>query len=79
MRGAPAIGVTAAYEVALAALRSAAEDAASLLDELVEANKTLDGGPTAVNLSWATSRLLRAAREVGPVAPVPQIAEASNA
>ena len=76
VRGAPAIGVTAAYAVALAALRSAAEDAASLLDELAEAKKTLDATrPTAINLSWATGRLLRAAREVVPVAAVPEIAE----
>ena len=76
VRGAPATGVTAAYGVALAALRSAAEDAAGLLDELAEAKKTLDAArPTAVNLSWATGRLLRAAREVCPVAPVPEIAE----
>jgi len=48
VRGAPAIGVTAAYGVALAALRSAAEDAAGLLDELAEAKKTLDAArPTA--------------------------------
>ena len=48
VRGAPAIGVTAAYGVALAALRSATEDAAGLLDELAEAKKTLDAArPTA--------------------------------
>jgi len=76
VRGAPAIGVTAAYGVALAALRSAAEDAAGLLDELAKAKKSLDAArPTAVNLSWATSRLLRAARAGGPAAPVPEIAE----
>ena len=42
VRGAPAIGVTAAYGMALAALRSAAEDPSGLLDELVEAKTMLD-------------------------------------
>ena len=51
VRGAPAIGVTAAYGVALAALRSAAEDAAGLLDELAEAKKTLDAARTTAGSS----------------------------
>jgi methylthioribose-1-phosphate isomerase len=52
VRGAPAIGVTAAYGVALvAALRSAAEDGAGLLDELAEAKKTLDAARTTAGSS----------------------------
>jgi methylthioribose-1-phosphate isomerase len=63
VRGAPAIGVTAAYGMALAAHDSGATDAAGLLDELAAAKRTLDAArPTAVNLSWATGRMLEVAR-----------------
>ena len=59
VRGAPAIGVTAAYGMALAALKSTADDAGDLLDELAEAKRKLDAArPTAVNLGWATERML---------------------
>jgi methylthioribose-1-phosphate isomerase len=76
VRGAPAIGVTAAYGMALAARSSAATDRAGLLDELAGAKETLDAArPTAVNLSWATARMLRVAREMGPVARVAEMAE----
>ncbi|HEX2181037.1 MAG TPA: S-methyl-5-thioribose-1-phosphate isomerase [Rubrobacteraceae bacterium] len=76
VRGAPAIGVTAAYGMALAGLSSAATDRAGLLDELASAKETLDAArPTAVNLSWATGRMLRVARETGPGVPVPELAE----
>jgi methylthioribose-1-phosphate isomerase len=63
VRGAPAIGVTAAYGMALAARKTASEDVSSLLEVLSVAKATLDAArPTAVNLSWATSRMLRVAR-----------------
>jgi methylthioribose-1-phosphate isomerase len=76
VRGAPAIGVTAAYGMALAAQKSAATDRTGLIDELDEASKTLDATrPTAVNLSWATGRMLRLARETDPGAPAPENAE----
>ena len=75
VRGAPAIGVTAAYGMVLAALGSAAEDADGLLDELAQAKATLDAArPTAVNLGWATGRMLRVARD-HPDIPVSEIAE----
>jgi methylthioribose-1-phosphate isomerase len=49
VRGAPAIGVAAAYGLALAALRG---------DDLVEAEATLAASrPTAVNLFWALERM----------------------
>ncbi len=63
VRGAPAIGVTAAYGMALAARTSAAPDIASLLDELHRGKAQLDAArPTAVNLQWATERVLSAGR-----------------
>ena len=67
VRGAPAIGVTAAYGMALAARKSAATDRTGLLDELVRAKKILDASrSTAVNLSWATGRMLGVARKTDP-------------
>lgn len=68
VRGAPAIGCTAAYGMALVAQQGAAagtwyRDATNLLDRLAEAKATLDAQrPTAVNLAWATGRVLEAAR-----------------
>jgi methylthioribose-1-phosphate isomerase len=63
VRGAPAIGCTAAYGMALAAEQSAAQGAAALIDELSRAKELLDAQrPTAVNLAWATGRVLAAAR-----------------
>jgi methylthioribose-1-phosphate isomerase len=77
VRGAPAIGVTAAYGMALAALRSTARDRAELLGELAEAKGTLDASrPTAVNLSWATARMLRVAEDSDPEYSMEEIAGA---
>ena len=62
VRGAPAIGVTAAFGVALAARASAARDADGLMAELEEAIKGLGATrPTAVNLFWALERMRRVA------------------
>jgi methylthioribose-1-phosphate isomerase len=59
VRGAPAIGAAAAYGMALAAYRSPATDRDSLLADLRRTKATLDAArPTAVNLAWATNRLL---------------------
>ena len=64
VRGAPAIGATAAYGMALAARISPAADRKSLLNDLRRAKQTLDAArPTAVNLSWATRRLLTVAEQ----------------
>jgi methylthioribose-1-phosphate isomerase len=62
VRGAPAIGCSAAYGMVLAFLRSNATTAAQTLEDLAAAKAQLDSArPTAVNLAWATSRMLRAA------------------
>jgi methylthioribose-1-phosphate isomerase len=59
VRGAPAIGATGAYGMVLAAEQSQATDRHGLLADLAAAKRTLDGArPTAVNLSWATARML---------------------
>ncbi len=58
VRGAPALGVSAAYGLAMVAHHSAAADVASLQDELRAAAKVIGATrPTAVNLFWALQRL----------------------
>jgi len=58
VRGAPAIGVTAAFGVALAARESRATTFEGLLADLETAIKGLaDTRPTAVNLFWALERM----------------------
>jgi methylthioribose-1-phosphate isomerase len=66
VRGAPAIGVSAAMGLALAALQSKAQDKPTLLRDLDSAAKALRASrPTAVNLGWALDRMLRRARQDG--------------
>lgn len=63
VRGAPAIGVAAAYGLALAARESNMPDVAGLLVDIETAAKTLKSTrPTAVNLAWALDRVLKIAR-----------------
>ncbi len=70
VRGAPAIGCTAAYGMALAGLLSAVPDTAGLLADLAAAKDVLDSQrPTAVNLAWATERMLTKARQFGTGTP----------
>lgn len=62
VRGAPAIGATAAFGLALAAQGSTAADPAALRADLKEAAKVLEAArPTAVNLVWGLRRILEAA------------------
>lgn len=62
VRGAPAIGVAAAFGMALAAFNSHANSKAELLRDLEKAGKVLiDARPTAVNLPWAVQRMLSGA------------------
>ena len=62
IRGAPAIGAAGAYGMALAAQQSAAADRDNLLADLETAKQVLDSArPTAVNLTWATRRLIELA------------------
>ncbi len=72
VRGAPAIGATGAYGMVVAAQSSPAADAAALLADLTAAKATLDAArPTAINLSWATARLLGAARSAAASGATP--------
>ena len=58
VRGAPAIGASAAFGMALAAQNSAADTVAALTEGLRLAGDLLKAArPTAVNLAWAVDRL----------------------
>jgi methylthioribose-1-phosphate isomerase len=62
VRGAPAIGVAAAYAVAMAAREIAATDRTMFLARLREAAAAIAAArPTAVNLQWAVRRMLQVA------------------
>ncbi len=64
VRGAPAIGGTGGFGMALAAQNSPARDRDSLLNDLRIAKQILDASrPTAVNLTWATTRMMELAEQ----------------
>jgi len=64
VRGAPAIGVTAAYGMVLAALRSKSITIDLIRDDIEKANQILEAArPTAVNLPWALKRMLKVANQ----------------
>jgi methylthioribose-1-phosphate isomerase len=65
VRGAPAIGASAGFGLALAAFRSDSSTASDLLADLRTAAAVLKSArPTAINLAWALDRVLRAASGV---------------
>jgi methylthioribose-1-phosphate isomerase len=72
VRGAPAIGVAAAYGMYLGAREIATTDRAEFLIQLTEIGKTLRATrPTAVNLFWAIDRMEQtAANYAGTVAEI---------
>ncbi len=68
VRGAPAIGVTAAFGLALAAQASRAKALPELMTDLDSAFKTLRATrPTAVNLFWALERVMEKAKRAKTV------------
>ena len=68
VRGAPAIGVTAAFGLALAAQASTAKTREELMSDLNTALKILRATrPTAVNLFWALDRVMHKARKAKTV------------
>jgi len=69
IRGAPLLGVAAAFALALTAYNSKAKSKEGLIRELEKAAEILRGTrPTAVNLFWAVDRILNKARSfVGSV------------
>jgi methylthioribose-1-phosphate isomerase len=69
VRGAPAIGVTAAFGLALAAKASKARERSELMTDLDTAFKVLQATrPTAVNLFWALDRVMGKAKRAKSVA-----------
>jgi methylthioribose-1-phosphate isomerase len=72
VRGAPAIGITAAYGMVSAAL-AARGDAPSFLEAMRTAANVLAGArPTAVNLVWAVERMLKHAETVASLTFMPR-------
>ena len=64
VRGAPAIGATAAFGMALAASQCRSSDASGFIAELEQASATLLAArPTAVNLAWAINRIMRKVKQ----------------
>jgi len=64
IRGAPLIGVAAAYALALTAYNSKAKTKEELIKEIEKSASLLKKTrPTAVNLFWAVDRMVRKARE----------------
>ncbi len=64
VRGAPAIGVSGAFGLALAVLQSSSESLDGLLSDLEKAKKILfETRPTAVNLSWGLEKIMEVAKQ----------------
>jgi methylthioribose-1-phosphate isomerase len=72
VRGAPAIGVSAAYGLALTALAQTTDDSLTFLETLQAAAELLAATrPTAVNLQWALDRVLTHAKAIVNTGGVP--------
>jgi len=64
VRGAPAIGVSGAFGLALAALQSDASERNELISDLENAKKVLfETRPTAVNLAWGLDKIMEVANQ----------------
>lgn len=71
VRGAPAIGVSGAFGLALAALQSKADTKENLLADLENAKKILfETRPTAVNLAWGLERIMKTAKSGNTVSEI---------
>jgi methylthioribose-1-phosphate isomerase len=68
VRGAPAIGVSGAFGLALAALQSDATEKEGLINYLQNAKKILfETRPTAVNLAWGLNKIMEVANQATTV------------
>ena len=68
VRGAPAIGVSGAFGLALAALQSDAKEKDELINYLENAKKILfETRPTAVNLAWGLQKIMQVAKMANTV------------
>lgn len=74
VRGAPAIGVAAAFGLALSGIQSKASNVADWRADLQTSARLLRASrPTAVNLAWAVERLLRIAEQDEPLASLREL------
>ena len=74
VRGAPAIGVAAAYAMAMAAREADSTDKAAFLEALREAGHRIgQARPTAVNITWGVERMLRLAKGISDVQMAPSL------
>jgi methylthioribose-1-phosphate isomerase len=74
VRGAPAIGITAAYAVVLSARQHAERRPANWLEAVQrDIGILLESRPTAVNLHWALARMSRLLQAVDHYNPVPAL------
>ena len=81
VRGAPAIGVTAAYAVAMAAQDIGAQSKQEFLAQMEQAAGMIrTARPTAVNLGWAVDRMMAVANSTDSASDIPQrlLAEAQE-
>ena len=68
VRGAPAIGVSGAFGLALAALQSNSTTKDNLILELQKARQVLfETRPTAVNLAWGLKQIMKVAESASTV------------
>jgi methylthioribose-1-phosphate isomerase len=71
VRGAPAIGVSGAFGLALAALQSKASTKENLIDDLEQARKILfNTRPTAINLKWGLDKIMQVARKGNSISEI---------
>jgi len=71
VRGAPAIGVSGAFGLALAALQSTSATKDDLLDDLENAKKILfETRPTAINLKWGLDKIMEVAKNGNDVSQI---------
>ncbi|MFB5598189.1 MAG: S-methyl-5-thioribose-1-phosphate isomerase [Nitrosopumilaceae archaeon] len=71
VRGAPAIGVSGAFGLALAAQQSKATTKDELIEDLEKARTTLfETRPTAINLKWGLDKIMNVARESSDVTDI---------
>ncbi len=71
VRGAPAIGVSGAFGMALAAINSKANTKEELMKDLEKAYKTLlETRPTAVNLVWGLDKIMNVAKQISDASQI---------
>lgn len=74
VRGAPAIGVSGAFGLSLAAIQSKAQTKQDLLADLEKARKLLfETRPTAVNLKWGLDKVMGVAKNQDTIGSIRQI------